>query len=35
VEARAKRTLGGRRYDVLRETLDILLEAESEEENER
>jgi DNA-binding MarR family transcriptional regulator len=35
VEARAKRTLGGRRYDVLRETLDILLEAEAEEENER
>jgi DNA-binding MarR family transcriptional regulator len=34
VEARAKRTLGGRRYDVLRETLDILLEAEAEEENE-
>jgi DNA-binding MarR family transcriptional regulator len=34
VEARAKRTLGGRRYDVLRETLDILLEAEEEEENE-
>jgi DNA-binding MarR family transcriptional regulator len=34
VEARAKRMLGGRRYDVLRETLDILLEAEDEEENE-
>lgn len=34
VEARARRMLGGRRYDVLRETLDILLEAEDEEENE-
>ena len=34
VEARAKRMLGGRRYDVLRETLDLLLEAEDEEENE-
>jgi DNA-binding MarR family transcriptional regulator len=31
VEARAKRTLGGRRYDVLRETLDLLLGTEEEE----
>jgi DNA-binding MarR family transcriptional regulator len=31
VEARAKRTLGGRRYDVLRETLDLLLATEEEE----
>lgn len=33
VEARAKRTLGGRRYESLRETLDLLLESEEEEEN--
>jgi DNA-binding MarR family transcriptional regulator len=31
VEARAKRTLGGRRYESLRETLDLLLESEDEE----
>jgi DNA-binding MarR family transcriptional regulator len=31
VEARARRTLGGRRYESLRETLDLLLEAEEEE----
>jgi DNA-binding MarR family transcriptional regulator len=31
VEARTKRTLGGRRYDVLRETLDMLLGTEEEE----
>ena len=31
VEARAKRTLGGRGYDVLRETLDLLLGTEEEE----
>jgi DNA-binding MarR family transcriptional regulator len=30
VEARARRMLGGRRYDVLRETLDTLLETEDE-----
>lgn len=30
VEARARRMLGGRRYDVLRETLDLLLETEDE-----
>jgi DNA-binding MarR family transcriptional regulator len=30
VEARARRTLGGRRYEGLRETLDILLETEDE-----
>ena len=33
VEARAKRTLGGRRYESLRETLDLLLESEEDEEN--
>ncbi|HEX5936276.1 MAG TPA: MarR family transcriptional regulator [Actinomycetota bacterium] len=31
VETRARRTLGGRRYESLRETLDLLLEAEEEE----
>ena len=31
VEARARRTLGGRRYESLRETLDLLLESEEEE----
>ena len=31
VEARAKRTLGGRRYDGLRETLDLLLGSEEDE----
>lgn len=31
VEARAKRNLGGRRYDVLRETLDMLLGSEEDE----
>ena len=31
VEARARRTLGGRRYELLRETLDLLLESEEEE----
>ena len=31
VEARARRTIGGRRYESLRETLDLLLEAEEEE----
>jgi DNA-binding MarR family transcriptional regulator len=31
VEARARRTLGGRRYDGLRETLDLLLGSEEEE----
>jgi DNA-binding MarR family transcriptional regulator len=30
VEARAKRSLGGRRYEGLREALDLLLEAEEE-----
>src|SRR5918994_2816892 len=30
VEARAKRTLGGRRYEGLREALDLLLESEEE-----
>ena len=30
VEARARRTLGGRRYEGLRETLDLLLETEDE-----
>ena len=34
VEARAKRTLGGRRYDGLRETLDLLLGSEEEDEDE-
>lgn len=34
VEARTKRTLGGRRYESLRETLGLLLESEEEEENE-
>ena len=33
VEARAKRTLGGRRYESLREALDLLLESEEEEDN--
>jgi hypothetical protein len=32
VEARTRRTLGGRRYEGLRETLDLLLETEEEEE---
>ena len=32
VEARARRTLGGRRYDGLRETLDRLLGSEEEDE---
>jgi DNA-binding MarR family transcriptional regulator len=32
VEARARRSLGGRRHDVLRETLDMLLGVEEEEE---
>jgi DNA-binding MarR family transcriptional regulator len=31
VEARAKRNLGGRRYDGLRETLDLLLGSEEDE----
>jgi DNA-binding MarR family transcriptional regulator len=31
VEARARRSLGGRRHDVLRETLDMLLGLEEEE----
>ncbi len=30
VEARTRRTLGGRRYEGLRETLDLLLESEEE-----
>jgi DNA-binding MarR family transcriptional regulator len=30
VEARTRRTLGGRRYDGLREALDLLLESEEE-----
>jgi DNA-binding MarR family transcriptional regulator len=29
-ESRARRTLGGRRYEALRETLDLLLESEDE-----
>lgn len=32
VDARARRTLGGRRHDVLRETLEMLLVSEEEEE---
>lgn len=32
VDARARRTLGGRRHDVLRETLEMLLGSEDEEE---
>jgi DNA-binding MarR family transcriptional regulator len=30
IESRARRTLGGRRYEGLRETLDLLLESEDE-----
>jgi DNA-binding MarR family transcriptional regulator len=32
VDARARRSLGGRRHDVLRETLEMLLASEEEEE---
>lgn len=34
VDARARRTLGGRRHDVLRETLEMLLVSEEDEEEE-